>query len=358
MVDREVQRRLAAILAADVEGYSRLIGADEVATIRTMRGHREVTDRLIGHYGGRIANTAGDSIIAVFDSAVEAVRAAVAIQAELAPLNAELPEERQVRFRIGINLGDVILDGDDVLGDGVNIAARLEGLTEAGGICISHNIYDQVSDKLHYTYADLGEQHLKNINQPVRVYRIVVGGSGAAAPLGKSPDASITQLRSVKPKSPVPAGVLLGAVLVLVGVLAGIGWYWQDTRSAGADPADSESPRAALSIVVLPFVNRTGNPENEYFADGITESLTADLGRIQQAFVVNTATAFAYKDKPTDAHQIGKELGVRYVLQGSVQRNGDKIRINAQLADTETNAQLWTKVLKATCQICSRSRIR
>jgi TolB-like protein len=139
----------------------------------------------------------------------------------------------------------------------------------------------------------------------------------------------------------------LGAVLVLAGVLAGIGWYWQDTRSAGADPADSESPRAALSIVVLPFVNRTGDPENEYFADGITESLTADLGRIQQAFVVNTATAFAYKNKPTNAQQVGKELGVRYVLQGSVQRSGDKIRINAQLADTKTNAQLWTEVFES-----------
>ena len=183
MADEGNTRRLLAILAADVEGFSRLMGADETATVATLQTHREITDRLITEHGGRIANTAGDSIIAVFDSAMEAVRAAAAIQGELAPLNADLTEDRQVRFRIGVNLGDVILQGDDVLGDGVNIAARLEGLAEPGGICIARNVYDQVSEKLHYAYDYLGEQRVKNIAQPIRAYRFstkvtCVGSSG------------------------------------------------------------------------------------------------------------------------------------------------------------------------------------
>jgi adenylate cyclase len=196
MADQSIQRRLVAILAADVKGYSRLMGIDEAATVAVLRGHRDATDRLIAEHDGRVANTAGDSIIAVFDSAVEAVRAALAIQAELAPLNAELSKERQMRFRIGVNLGDVIFEGDDVLGDGVNIAARLEGLAMPGGICISRNIYDQVSDKLHYTYDYLGEQPVKNIAQPVRAYRIV---TAAAAP-------APARTKSAKPKWAVTGG--------------------------------------------------------------------------------------------------------------------------------------------------------
>ncbi|MFP6746803.1 MAG: adenylate/guanylate cyclase domain-containing protein [Alphaproteobacteria bacterium] len=331
MADREIKRRLAAILAADIEGFSRLMGEDEEATVATLRGHRDVTDRLIGEHGGRIANTAGDSIIAVFDSAVEAVRAAVAIQDELAPLNANLSEERRVRYRIGVNLGDVILEGGDVLGDGVNIAARLEGLAAAGGICISRTIFDQVSGKLPYTYDDIGDRQVKNIAQPVRAYRIVTGSTAAKA-------AHATGFR-------LPKLAIIG-IAGLVLVLAAAGWYWQSGQPAGSGPSTAASQRSALSIVVLPFTNATGDPKQGYIADGITASLTSDLSRIRDAFVVATATAFTYKNKTVNLKQLGADLGVRFVLQGSVQRGGNTIRINAQLADTQTNAQLWAETFE------------
>ncbi|MBT5194330.1 MAG: hypothetical protein HOM07_18430 [Rhodospirillaceae bacterium] len=335
MAEQSIQRRLVAILAADVEGYSRLMGADEAATVTALRGARKITDRLIGAHAGRIANTAGDSIIAVFDSAVEAVRTAAAIQAELAPLNAEFSEDRQIRFRIGVNLGDVILDGDDVLGDGVNIAARLEGLAEPGGICISRNIYDQVSDKLHYRYDYIGEQAVKNIAQPVRAYRILAAGSAQT----EAPDPSSNAAKSKWART---AGLVVAAALIL----AGAGWYWQSSQTASPTAAKSGAERAALSILVLPFANGTGDPAQAYIADGLTASITSDLSRIRDAFVVAARTAFTYKGKPIDLQQIGMAQGVRFVLQGSVQRGGDKIRINAQLADTRSNAQLWAETFE------------
>lgn len=332
MADRGVQRRLAAILAADVEGFSRLMGDDEEATVATLRRHREITDRLIDEHDGRIANTAGDSIIAVFDSIVEAVRAATAIQAELAPLNAILPKQRQVQFRIGVNLGDVILEGEDVLGDGVNIAARLEGLADAGGISISQNVFDQVSDKLPYTYEDLGEQRVKNIARPVRAYRITTGNT----------QKTVTHRTGLRPPR-----LAIIAVAGIFLVLVAAGWYWQggDTKPTGLAQL-STAQRAAVSVIVLPFTNATGDAAQDYIADGLTASVTSDLSRIRDAFVVATRTAFTYKNKLVDLQQLGKDLGVRFVLQGNVQRSGDTLRINAQLADTETSAQLWSETFE------------
>ena len=336
MADESNIRRLVAILAADVEGYSRLMGADEAATVATLRAHRKVTDRLIAEHGGRTANTAGDSIIAVFDSAVEAVRTAVAIQTELVPLNAELPEERQVRFRIGVNLGDVILEGDDVLGDGVNVAARLEGLADAGGICIARNVHDQVADKLRLGYEFLGPQQLKNIKEPVRAYKVHLDQD--AVPAGRV--IGETQTTS-KPWVRVAFG---GAVVILVaaGVLG-----WLRPWAPDVEPASVERMKFPLpqrpSIAVLPFDNLSGDPAQEYFVDGMTEDLITDLSKISGLFVIARNSTFAYKGKPVDVRTVSRELGVRYVLEGSVRRAGKQVRINAQLIEGATGRHLWAE---------------
>ena len=287
-----VDRRLSAILAADVAGYSRLMGLDEVGTARILRGHRAVTDGLVAKHGGRIVKTTGDGLLLEFPSVVDAVECAVAVQAVMAERNNGVPQDRRMLFRIGINLGDILIEGDDILGDGVNIAARLEGIAEPGGICISSSAYDQVRGKVAVEFIDLGEQSLKNIDRPVRAYAVVSKGLG-----------------SVKP--------------------------------AEATPQRTSAPR--LSIVVLPFANIGGDPEQDYFVDGVTESLTTDLSRIPGAFVIARNTAFTFKNKPVDARTVGRELGVRYAMEGSVQSSGDRIRVNAQLIDAETGAHLWAE---------------
>ena len=293
MTGERVQRRLAAILAADVAGYSRLMGLDEVGTARTLREHRVVTDALVAKHGGRIVKTTGDGVLLEFSSVVDAVECAVAVQAVMAQRNEGVPADRRMLFRIGINLGDILIEGDDILGDGVNVAARLEAIAEPGGICISSSAHDQVSGKVAVEFTDLGEQTLKNIARPIRAYAVVRDGHGATRQHG------------------------------------------------GTTPSSPSAPR--LSIVVLPFANIGGDPEQEYFVDGVTESLTTDLSRIAGSFVIARNTAFTFKGKAVDVKQIGRELNVRYVLEGSVQRGGNRLRVNVQLIDAETGNHLWAE---------------
>jgi adenylate cyclase len=301
MVTATSTRRLAAILAADVAGYSRLMGADEEGTLNRLKAHRrELIDPKIAEHHGRIVKTTGDGMLVEFSSVVAAVRCAVEIQRAMIDRDATTPEDKRITFRIGINLGDVIADGGDIYGDGVNIAARLEALAEPGGICISHAVRDQILDKLPYTFDDLGEQTLRNIARPVRVHTLCAAAVAALPPVIAPAQPRVTRRRA-------------------------------STRR--------ELPR--LSIVVLPFANLSNDPDQEYFADGITDDLTTDLSRISGSFVIARTTAFTYKGRPIDVKQIGRELGVRYILEGSVRRTGDQVRVNAQLIDAETGAHLW-----------------
>jgi adenylate cyclase len=291
-------RRLTAILAADVAGYSRLMGADEEGTHERLRAHlRELVDPKIGEHRGRIVKNTGDGLLAEFASVVDAVRCAVEMQRGMIDREPDVPEARRIRFRIGVNLGDVIAEEHDIFGDGVNIAARLEALAEPGGICISRTVRDHIRDKLPCPFDDMGEQTFKNIARPVRVYALRPGA--VADP-------------------PVPSTPLATPV----------------SHSAGA-------PR--LSIVVLPFANLSNDPEQGYFADGITEDLTTDLSRLADMLVISHNTAFSYRNKQADTKKIGRELDVRYVLEGSVQRAGKQVRVNAQLIDTETDKHLWAE---------------
>jgi len=334
-------RRLTAILAADVAGYSRLMGVDEEGTHERLKAHlHDLIDPKIAEHRGRIVKTTGDGLLAEFASVVDAVRCAVEVQRAMLDRNAEIPEDKRIVFRMGVNLGDVILDGDDIYGDGVNIAARLETLAEPGGICISRVVRDQIRDKLPYSFTDIGEQQVKNIARPVRAYAMSVVASipqvAAPATLGRTKSLR----RFVIPSSAI-AALCIAAVAWLV--------WPKGTPPAGPTQApvtaDASNPAikpaSRLSIVVLPFVNLSNDPDQQYFADGITDDLTTDLSRISGSFVIARNTAFTYKGRPVDAKQIGRELGVRYVLEGSVRRAGDQIRVNAQLVDAETGAHVW-----------------
>ena len=289
-----VGRRLVAIVAADVAGYSRLMHDDEEATHARFTGLlKDAIEPAIAEHGGRIVKSTGDGFLAEFPSAVEAVRAAMQFQTRIKELTTAEVEDRRIGFRVGINIGDVIVEPHDIFGDGVNIAARLESISEPGGICISSSAYDQVRGKVGVEFADLGEQNLKNIACPVRVYAAVRDGVG-----------------------PV-------------------------TKGGSTTPNPPSAPH--LSLVVLPFVNIGGDPEQEYFVDGVTESLTTDLSRISGAFVIARNTAFTFKGKALDVRKLGRELNVRYVLEGSVQRSGNRLRVNVQLVDAETGNHLWAE---------------
>jgi TolB-like protein/class 3 adenylate cyclase len=293
-----VKRRLAAIFAADVEGYSRLMGADEVATLDALTARREILDGLIGTHGGRIANTAGDSVLAEFGSAVDAVRCAMEAQDALAKANLTLPEDRHINFRMGVHVGDVMVRAGDLFGDGVNIAARLQTLARAGGLCISGVTYDQVRKILPLEFTDLGAQTVKNIEEPVRAYEVKALGEGAF-------------LRS---KEPPMLAVGAKEILTL-----------------------PDKP----SIAVLPFQNMSGDPEQEYFADGMVEDIITALSRFRSLFVIARNSSFTYKGRAVDVKQVGRELGVRYVLEGSVRRAANRVRIVGQLIDASTGAHLW-----------------
>jgi adenylate cyclase len=282
-------RRLAAILAADVAGYSRLMGADEEGTLERLKAlRRELVDPKIAEHHGRIVKTTGDGLLVEFASVVDAVRCAVAVQQAMPERNAGVAADDCIELRIGINLGDVIVEGDDIYGDGVNIAARIEALADAGGVFVSNTVHDHVRDRLPFVFEDLGEQQVKNIARPVRVYRVRDAGTVA-----KTPSA---------PALPLP-----------------------------------DKP----SIAVLPFANMSGDPEQEYFADGMVEEITTALSRIRWLFVIARNSSFTYKGQATDVKQVGRELGVRYVLEGSVRKAGGRVRITTQLIDAPSGTHLW-----------------
>jgi TolB-like protein/class 3 adenylate cyclase/Tfp pilus assembly protein PilF len=326
MADPEGIRKLEAILAADVAGYSRLMQDDDEATVATLEAYRAVFREKIQAHRGRVVDMAGDSVLAVFEAATGAVRAAVEIQGMLAERKEALPEARRMRFRIGVNLGEVIERPDGtVYGDGVNIAARLESIGEPGGVTVSGTVFDQVKNRVQVGFDFIGEQEVKNIAEPVRVYSLEVG---------KPAQAKLTKPAVPKRRSRLVA--LTAGIVALVAITAGI---WLGVRRASGPEMSATTPR--LSLVVLPFANLSGDPAQDYLADVITDQLTTGLSRISGTFVIARSTAFTYKGKPVDVKQVGKNLGVRYVLQGSEQRSGDRVRVNAQLIDAETGGHLW-----------------
>jgi len=335
-------RRLTAILAADVAGYSRLMGADEEGTHERLRAHfAELVHPKIAEHRGRIVKNTGDGLLAEFASVVDAVRCAAEVQRAMADRNAETPEDKRITFRVGINLGDVIAEPDDIYGDGVNVAARLEALAEPGGICISRVVRDQIRDKLPYPFEDRGEQSVKNIARSVRVFALRPE-TIAELPAAGVPIAVPRRRRSVV--APITAAI---AAVLVIAVIAWGGWpvTKPSTSPTVAAATSIAQPLVAprLSLVVLPFANLSNDPDQQYFADGITEDLTTDLSRIGGMFVISRNSAFTYKNKPINAKQIGRELGVRYVLEGSTQQSAKQIRINVQLIAADTAAHLWAE---------------
>jgi adenylate cyclase len=318
-------RKLAAILCSDVVGYSRLAGADEDRILARLRALRsDLIDPTIAVHNGRVVKRTGDGSIVEFRSVVDAVRCAIEVQNAMVERNAGVPEDRRIVFRIGIHIGDVVEESDgDLMGDGVNIAARLEGIAKPGAICLSEDAYRQVKGRLDLAVSDLGNQTLKNIAEPMRAYSLQVG-----VPAQAKPEKPSNRKRSMR----LPLTAAFAALLVVVAAVA---WY---ILIAGRSAATGTGH---LSIVVLPFANLSGDASQDYFADGITENLTTDLSRIRGSFVIARNTAFGYKGKNVDAKEIGKQLGVRYVLEGSVQRDQNHVRVNAQLIDAEAGAHLW-----------------
>ncbi len=330
MAEERVKRRLAAILAADVVGYSRLMGEDEEGTLAVLKAHRAaLIDPKIAEHQGRIVKTTGDGMLVEFASVVEAVQCAVEIQKEMAERNADVAEDRRMLFRIGINIGDVIIEGDDIYGHGVNVAARLEGLADPGGICVQRAVRNQVRDKLPVVFEDLGEVEVKNIARPIRVFRVLPEGVTPKPP----------KRRGAGPPSRVQ--LLATTVLALLIAAGGIGFWlkpWASESVFAASPLSAKS-----SIAVLPFTNLSKDPEQEYFSDGITNDIITDLSKFHDLFVIASNSTFVYKGKPVNVQQVGRELAVRYVLEGSVQRSGERVRINAQLIDATTGGHLWAE---------------
>jgi adenylate cyclase len=291
--EQRVERRLAAIFAADVAGYARLMSADETGTLRALAAHREIMDRLIAEHSGRIANTAGDSVLADFPSVVDAVQCAVCVQDQLAAVDDGTPDHCRLRFRIGVHLGEVLVKGSDILGEAVNISARLQALAEPGGVCISGAAHDYVRKAVPLTYADLGPQAVKNIEEPIRAYLV-----GPAASEAATPNPPTHPFRAL----PLP-----------------------------------DKP----SLVVLPFTNLSGDPEQEYLADGITDEIITALAKVRWFFVIAGNSSFTFKGRAVDTKQVGRDLGVRYVLEGSVRKAGQRLRITGQLLEAETGNHLW-----------------
>jgi adenylate cyclase len=337
MATEDFKRKLTAILSADVKGYSRLMGEDEEATVRTITAHRKVITSVIEKYRGRVVDSPGDNILAEFVSVVDAVQSAVEIQEVVRAKNAELPEDRRMEFRIGINLGDVIQEGERIYGDGVNIAARVEGLADAGGICISGSAYEQIENKLALGYDYIGEHTVKNIVKPIKVYRVPTGPE--------------TLQKVAEEKRPAPTWQRAGlAVVIALLVVAGGVALWKSSRPPTSPPIEAASVEKMAyplpdkpSIAVLPFVNMSGDPEQEYFSDGLTEEIISALSGVPKLFVIARNSTFTYKGKPVKAQQVAEELGVGYVLEGSVRKSGDKVRITAQLVDALNGHHLWAK---------------
>jgi TolB-like protein/class 3 adenylate cyclase/Tfp pilus assembly protein PilF len=339
MTQEGTKRKLTAILSADVKEYSRLMSQDERGTIRTLTDYREAMSKLIQEYKGRVVDSPGDNLLAEFGSVVDAVNCAVEIQRELAERNAELPPARQMEFRIGINLGDVVEEEGRIYGDGVNIAARLESLAEGGGICISGTAYDQVVNKLGLEYEFLGEQKVKNIERPIRVYR-VLSYPGAAAH-------RVIKAKSLMERKWLKGAIAATTVLVLGAVIVAIWHFYLRPSPPPIEPASIQKMAFPLpdkpSIAVLPFTNMSGDPEQEYFSDGITEEIITGLSKVPRLFVIARNSTFTYKGKPVKVQQVSEELGVQYVLEGSVRKAKDRVRITAQLVDATTGKHLWAE---------------
>ncbi len=387
MTTQEVKRKLTAILSADVKGYSRLMGEDEESTARTLNAHKKVMTDLIQHHRGRVVDAPGDNVLAEFASVVDAVRCAVEIQKELKTRNDDMPEHRRMEFRIGVNLGDVIEDGEQILGDGVNIAARLESLSDPGGICISGMAFDQVRNKLELGYEYLGEQTVKNIALPVRVYKVMMEPEAAGKVIGEK-----------KAKTRQWQRATIGLVVAVIVVVAAV-MIWKfyitpatqpevtskekitaplpEKPSATMPPSTEVTPKEKVtplppekpsrvatptppvekadpkkmafplpdkpSIAVLPFANMTGDATQEFLVDGLTENLITTLARVPQLFVIARNSTFVYKGKGVKVQQVAEELGIQYVLEGSVQRSGDKVRITAQFIDALKGRHLWAE---------------
>ncbi len=343
-----MERHLRAIFAADMVGYSRLMEADEVGTIARQKIHRqELIDPTIEKYHGRIVKTTGDGMLVEFSSVVDAVQCGVTVQQAMVDREAEIPEDRRIHYRVGINLGDVIFEDDDIFGDGVNIAARLEQMAEPGGIYISGTTYDQLKANVDVGYESLGEIQVKNIEHPVRVYRILF-----------NPDQAGTVIEKPRKSGGTQVGVAAAAGAALVALAGVLAWVWlgatppEQMRTADGTGLDGQRPHQALvagipadrpSIAVLPFNNMSNDPEQDYFSDGMTEDLITDLSQVSGLFVIARNTVFTYKGRAINIRDVGAELGVRYVLEGSVRRAGDDLRINAQLIDAETGGHLWAQ---------------
>jgi adenylate cyclase len=336
MTTEEFKRKLTAILSADVKGYSRLMGEDEEATVLTITAHRKVISSVIEKYRGRVVDSPGDNILAEFVSVVDAVQSAVEIQEVIRAKNVELPEERRMEFRIGINLGDVIQEGERIYGDGVNIAARVEGLAEAGGICISGSAYEQIENKLALGYDYIGEHTVKNIVKPIRVYRVPTGPE------------TLQKVSEEKEPAPGWQKATVAVVIALLVVAGGVA-IWKSYRPSPPPIETASVDKMAYplpdkpSIAVLPFDNLSDDPAQEYFSDGLTEEIISALSGVPKLFVIARNSTFTYKGKPVKAQQVAEELGVRYVLEGSVRKAGDKVRITAQLVDALNGHHLWAK---------------
>jgi len=334
MAEEGFERKLAAILSADVEGYSRLMDDDEEATVRTLTSYRSTISNLVQQYSGSVVDSPGDNILAEFKSVVDAVNCAVKIQRDIAGQNAELPDERKMQFRIGVNLGDVIDEKERKYGDGVNIAARIESLSEAGGICVSHSAYDQIKNKLKLGYEYLGEHKVKNIREPVKAYRVLMAPEFEGKLIGFDKKASNNRW------------IWVAAAAVIVAVV-GLGIWQFYSRRPSVEPASVENMAFPLpdkpSIAVLPFDNMSDDPKQEYFSDGITEEIITALSKTPKMLVIARNSTFSYKGKAVKIKQVAEELGVRYVLEGSVRKTEGKVRITAQLIDAKTGHHLWAE---------------
>jgi adenylate cyclase len=336
-VPENFKRKLTAILSADAVGYSRLMAKNETATVRTLASYREIMASLIKQHRGRVVDSPGDNLLAEFSSVVDAVQCAVAVQSEIQTRNAELVENRRMEFRIGINLGDVIDEEDRIYGDGVNVAARLEALADPGGVCVSKTAFDQIETKLPLGYEYLGQQSVKNIPKPVGAYRVLMKPDAAGKVIGEKRFLGRISRRTA-----------IAAIIILVMVAGGlIGWNIYLHQSKRIEPASVEKMAFPLpdkpSIAVLPFVNMSDDPQQEYFVDGITNDIITALTEFKFLFTIASTSSFAYKGKQVKVQQVSEELGVRYVLEGSVQRTSDRMRINAQLIDATSGKHLWAE---------------
>ncbi len=333
-----MERRLTTILSADVVGYSRLMGTDEAGTLAALKTHRtELIDPKAAEHSGRTIKLMGDGTLMEFPSVVEAVTFAVEVQILMRERNAAIPEDRQVVFRIGINIGDVIIEGDDIYGDGVNLAARLEGLADPGGICVRRNVRNQVRDKLDLSFEDRGEIKVKNIARPVRAFGVI---------LDEQAGTLVTAVVGIpREKAPLRWSALAVGLAISIIATGSLIWWQPWVPRSATDLADQANlpPSDKPSIAVLPFDNLSNDAEQEYFADGLTDDLITDLAKISGLFVIARNSVFIYKDQGVDIRDVARELGVRYVLEGSVRRAGDNVRINAQLIDGRTGNHLWAE---------------